>query len=690
MSRITERTPSSGAGAAQEPGYRLLFEQTMHAMAVLSTDGIVVAANRALLALAGEPADTAPVAGHALWHGPWWRNPEGAEERLRALVVGAASGTAGRGEFDAVDATGRALILDLTVAPVLDAEQRVVQLVAEAIDVTEAKWAERALRISEAKFAGIVSIASDAIISIDESQAIVHFNLGAESIFGWKAEEILGQPLDTLIPARFHAAHREHVRSFGRSTVAARRMGERAEILGLRKDGTEFPADASISKLEVGGERIYTVVLRDVTDRKRAERGQEFLAQAGALLGSSLDYDTTLRSVVRLAVPTLADWAVLYVVRQPGDGGSADERRASELERLELVHADPAMEPLLDALNSYPLADMSAHPVFGVVASGEPLLLAETHDELLHAMTPDETHRDVFRRLGFRSLMIVPLVARGHTLGAIGFYAAARTFDAQDFGLARELAGLAALALDNARLYRTAQSAVQARDDVLAVVSHDLGNPLSAIRIGTKLVRRRLSEDESDALRQLDGIRQAAEQMERLINDLLDVKRLEAGQLTLQRRPQRPASLLTEVVEMIGSIAEERGQQLVCEADEGLAAVSIDRPRMLQVLQNLLGNAMKFTPPGGRIVLRAATHDGAVRISVSDTGPGIPEAHLPYIFDRFWQAKREGRLGLGLGLAIARGIVEAHGGRIWAESRVGAGTNVYFTLPFDDAATGST
>jgi PAS domain S-box-containing protein len=654
-----------------EQRFRALFEHARHFMAVLAVDGTVLEANRALLALGATVRDA--VVGRPFVEGPWWPAGGEAVAQLRTAVAEAAAGQAVGIEVEAL-AGERPAILALSITPLHDEAGGVAQLIVEAADVSEAKWAERALRISEAKFAGIVSIASDAIISIDESQSILHFNTGAEAIFGWSAEEMLGQPLDLLIPERFRAVHREHVRGFGRSPVTARRMGERAEILGLRRDGSEFPADASISRLDVGGQRIFTVVLRDITDRKRTEQGQALLAEAGALLASSLDYEATLRSVVWLVVPKLADWAVLHIRGEPGEPG--------ELVRLEAAHEEATIRERLEAMNAQPPAATPRHPVFAALRSGEPVLIERVDDDLLAAMTRDAQQRATYEQLGLRSLMYVPLRARGATIGVIGCFSATRSFDAQDLLLARELAARAALSIDNARLYREAQAAIRARDDVLAVVSHDLGNPLSAIRIGTKLVRRQLAAFEvGEPAKQLEGIEQAAAQMERLVTDLLDVKRLEAGHLTLMRRLQRPSSLLAEVVDMIGNLGEERGQTVVCEPAEPLPAVQADRPRTLQVLQNLLGNAIKFTPTGGRITLRAEAADGMVRFSVVDTGPGIPPEELPFIFDRFWQAKREGRLGIGLGLAIAKGIVEAHGGRIWAESRPGEGTAVYFTLP---------
>lgn len=655
------------SGTSQsERRLRALFDHSFLYMAVLDPDGTVLDANRALLALGG--GGGAALVGRRLWAAPFWL-ADGAD-RVRAAVADAAADRFTRLEL-AVQAGERAAFVEFALTPVRDGPGAPTLLIAEGRDVTEARWAEHALRVSEAKFAGIVTIASDAIISIDESQSIIHFNRGAEVIFGYRAEDVLGRQLDLLMPERFRAAHGEHVRNFGTGPVAARRMGERAEILGLRSDGTEFPADASISKLEVGGERIYTAVLRDVTDRKKAERAQQFLAQAGPLLATSLEYDTTVRSITRLAVPTLADWAVLYEVGADG-----------AVQRLELAHADESKSALLAELDGYPLASVPGHPVFEVLRTGAPVLLEQVAAAQLDVMAVDARHRELYEALGVRSLMIVPLAARGRAIGALGFYAAQRTLDGDDLALAGEMALRAALALDNARLYREAQQALQARDEVLAVVSHDLGNPLSAIRIGTSLLLKRRPPDAvGEVWQQLDAIRQSVAQMERLIDDLLEVRRLESGPFALERRPQRPASLVRETADVLGGVAVDKGQSLLTELEPELPLVLADRQRVLQVLSNVVGNAIKFTQPGGRITLAAARCEGGVRFAVMDTGPGIPADSLERIFDRFWQGRKEGRQGIGLGLSIARSIVEAHGGRIRAESDVGAGTTVWFTLP---------
>jgi signal transduction histidine kinase len=295
----------------------------------------------------------------------------------------------------------------------------------------------------------------------------------------------------------------------------------------------------------------------------------------------------------------------------------------------------------------------------------------------------DDPQFAVLYELGVRSAMVVPLIARGELRGAMGFFAEQPDrFTDDAVALAQDLAVRAALAVDNARLYREAQEALRARDDVLTVVSHDLGNPLSAIRIGTSLLLRSLPPEEKDSggWQHLDSIRQSAAQMERLIRDLIEVKRLEAGQIELVRGPQRVAGLLAEAREMFAGIAAEKGIAFHIDVAPAVTLVDADRQRTLQVISNLLGNAFKFTPAGGTVRLGAAGDAAEVEFSVADTGPGIPPEHIEQVFERFWQAKRT-RQGIGLGLAIARTIVQAHGGRIWVESAPGEGSIFRFTLP---------
>jgi PAS domain S-box-containing protein len=650
---------------------RAIFHHTVQFMGVLTPGGAVLEVNRAALEFGGLRAED--VVGRLFWETGWWLGSPAEQERLRRTVARAASGEFVRYEAELAGAAdGIARTLDFSLNPVHDEAGAVAFLVAEARDITETKWAERALRVSEAKFAGIITIASDAIISVDENFLITLFNRGAEAIFGYTADELLGQPLEVLLPERYRAMHGQHMRNFGASPVAARRMGERQEILGLRKDGTEFPAEASISRLDLFGSAIFTVVLRDITERKRVERSQRFLAEAGTILASSLDYEQTMASVAGLTVPELADWSVVYIREDDGS-----------LRRLQIAHADPAKRPLVSELLRYPLDPRTPHPAFAVLETGAPEVMAEVSESFLRAISHTEDQVQIYHALGLGSLLVVPLTAHGETRGAMGFFSARpRRYGPDELALAQDLALLSALAVDNARLYRDAKAAVQARDDMMAVVSHDLGNPLSAIRIGTSLMLRSLPDDGSNGQRQhLEFIRQSTQQMENLVNDLLDVKRLDSGTLALEIRTLRPMDVVADVIHVFRPIADARSVRIESRCGTSLPELAADPQRLTQVLSNLVGNALKFTEAGGSVSIDAHHAQGVVLFSVTDTGAGIPPEHVPHVFDRFWQARREGRKGLGLGLAIARGVVEAHGGRIWVESTPGVGSTFLFTMP---------
>jgi signal transduction histidine kinase len=226
-------------------------------------------------------------------------------------------------------------------------------------------------------------------------------------------------------------------------------------------------------------------------------------------------------------------------------------------------------------------------------------------------------------------------------------------------------------------LKQNAEAATRVRDEVLATVSHDLKNPLGTIYTSSALLLE--VEMAPDAQRrQIDIIRRTAQRMDRLIQDLLDVSRLEAGHFSIEKQEESAQSLIIEARDLLGSLAEARGIRVSPELHGDDASVQADRNRVLQVFSNLIGNALKFTPAGGDVVIAAEPEDDHVRFSVTDTGPGIPEADVPHIFDRFWHGAEGG--GSGLGLAIAKGIVEAHGGRIWVD-RSEVGARFCFTLP---------
>lgn len=227
--------------------------------------------------------------------------------------------------------------------------------------------------------------------------------------------------------------------------------------------------------------------------------------------------------------------------------------------------------------------------------------------------------------------------------------------------------------------YEEARQAVEAREQVLKIVSHDLRNPLHTIAMSTELLLEG-GGSEDQRRRQIAIVRRAGERMNRLVKDLLDVAKLESGRLSIQARPTAVPPILSEALDMLRPLASEKSLSLEMEVADGLPCVEADAGRIVQLLSNLVGNAVKFTPAGGRVVMRARGAGPVVQLSVADTGPGIPADQLPHIFGRFWQADPSDRRGIGLGLTISKAIVEAHGGRIWAESRLGEGTTFHFTL----------
>ena len=533
---------------------------------------------------------------------------------------------------------------------------------------------EAALRASEAKFSGILEIAADAVISVNERQQILHYNSGAERIFGWNANEALGRELSFLLPSRHRDTHANHVHGFGGSPETARQMGERRVISGLRRDGTEFPAEASISKLALGtGERVYTVVLRDVSERKQAEELQAQLTHAVAMLGETLEVEATERSIVQLPIGWLGDAAVLNVV-----GGGASLRR---------VPARPENATLAAALERVaqrPLDLDSPSRVVDVMRKGRVELVPDANDEWLEAHTIDGDELARMRALGIRSVLLLPLVAREHVLGVLEIYRTSnvRPFTEAEQRGAEELALRAAFALDNARLYDTAQQATIARDHALGVVSHDLRNPISAIGMCARALLTAIDESDAEKRGLVTTIVDSTELTQRMIRDLLDVASIEVGRLAVERRQVEVANVLDRAAGLFARDAEERGVSLRLDSPETPLRVVGDEERLVQVLANLLGNAFRFTDRGGQVTIGAQRVGNDVEIHVRDNGAGIPMSELGRIFDRYWTVRRNApKGGTGLGLAIARGIVEAHGGRLWAESTMGVGSTFRFTVP---------
>ena len=488
-----------------EERFRLTIDEAPIGMALVALDGRFVRVNRVLCEITGYTSDElTKLTFQDITH------PDDLDTDV-ALSQQLARGEIPRYQLEKRYIRKNRSIVDvmLSGSVLRDPEGRPLYYIAQVEDITERKRAERALRLSEAKFSGIVSIAADAIITVDADQRVTVFNEGAEQIFGYSKGEMIGAPLERLIPERHRAKHKEDFDKFAGGTESARRMAERLEVFGMRKNGEEFPAEASISKVVVGDATFFSVVLRDITERKNVE---------------------------------------------------------SALQR-----------------------------------------------------------------------------------------------------------------------------AITARDDVLGIVAHDLRNPLSAIMMAASAMERPGKEPDRRDREPRDIILRASRRMNQLIQDLLDVARVEAGQFNIEPTRLSAADLVREVVEMQTPLAEASDLELDLDVDDAVGAVWGDKRRLIQVFDNLIGNAIKFSEPGGRIVVRAARQAGArdVVFSVSDSGAGIAPEFVAHIFDRFWQAATKARrLGAGLGLPITKGIVDAHGGRIWVESEPGRGSTFFFTIPTPDEGAG--
>ena len=415
-------------------------------------------------------------------------------------------------------------------------------------------------------------------------------------------------------------------------------------------------------------ERLH--LIREQTARAAAEASERraaFLADAGISLTSSLDYHTTLARLVRLAVPFMADWCALDVRDEDGT-----------VRRVEVAHADAAKEDLARQLMAFSPDPEGEDPQARVMRTREPFLAPECNDEMLAGLVRDGEARRALRA-GGSSMMVIPLVARGRPLGALTFLSphSSRTYGRLDLELAEELGRRAALAADNAWLYRSSQEARKgaeranrAKDEFLATLSHELRTPLTPI-LGWTVMLRSGTLDQAGMLRGLEVIERNVRAQTQLIEDLLDVSRIVTGKLRVEVRPIDLMPVVEAGLDAVRPSAEAKEIHLDAKLEPIDSKVLADPDRLQQVVWNLASNAVKFTPKGGRMEVRLSRADSHVHLSVKDNGKGINAEFLPYVFDRFRQADSTSTRkygGLGLGLAIVRHLVELHGGTVHAES----------------------
>lgn len=459
--------------------------------------------------------------------------------------------------------------------------------------------------------------------------------------------------------------------------VLARPSSERVpppEEISVELLGTRFVIRATKEQILELLVSSYSDLVRTSEVVRDAERRARFLADAGELLSSSLDSLEVLRELARLAVPRLADVCAVDLLDTEG------RRR-----RVEIAHA-------LDGVATVAPSELGASDPLSPSASLTRAIAERTSQLIVAAEWRDlgDVARDplllaALERRGATTMLVVPLVARGRVLGVLQFLAleGARLSSADDLLFIEDLARRAALAVDNALLYGEAQRATRARDDVLAIVSHDLRNPLNTIQMSTSFLLDVIGTPGFDVplVPQLQIMRRATKRANALIQDLLDVSRIDAGTLAVAEVPTSASLLLSDAALEEEPSVLAKGLTLEHAWHGPDVDVAVDRSRISQLFANLVGNAVKFTPVGGTIALRGEMHESRVVYEVRDTGAGIAAEHLPHLFDRFWQATQTSRAGAGLGLYIVKGIVDAHRGSIDVQSDLGVGTRILVELP---------
>jgi signal transduction histidine kinase len=418
------------------------------------------------------------------------------------------------------------------------------------------------------------------------------------------------------------------------------------------------------------------VVWRDVTDQRRAERTLRYLAEASHVLSASLDVNQTINDLAHLLVPELADWCSVSLL---------------EAERIRLVaiaHSDPAKIEIVRKLEArYPSDPAGATRTANVIRTGQTDIVRDITEDMIDRTIADPVYREAVRSLGFSSVLTVPIQVGGRTIGAMSLVAVGgRRLNEADISLAEELGRRAGIAVEHARLYRDALDARRAAEDAnaakvefLARMSHELRTPLNAIAGFADLlamgIRGGLSPQQLEDVRR---IQRNQHHLQSLISDILNYAKIEAGRLKYDVRPM-PARTAVRAIEQIYS-TQFSAQDLtwVSDFEPPDMWVMADPDKLQQILMNLLGNAVKFTPKGGRISIRGRVRGNDVEINITDTGPGLPEEKLGVIFDPFVQVARPGELatGTGLGLAIARDLARGMGGDLRAEKNDSGATFV--------------
>jgi PAS domain S-box-containing protein len=566
------------------------------------------------------------------------------------------------------------------------------RLAAEQAEARRQRVVEDSTRTAQ-QLAAIVESSDDCILSKDLNGIIASWNRGAERMFGYTPDEAIGQSILLIIPPE---------RAAEETMVLERiRNGQHVQMETVRrhKDGRDVHISLTVSPVRNAHGQIVgaSKIAHDITGRKRyeteltalyqeqrrqseaseaARRQSAFIAHVAETLSRSLDYEKTLTAVARLAVPEIADWCVVDIVDESG-----------EIRRLAVTHVDPAKVEYARELRArFPAEQTAAGGVHEAVRTGRPVLVPSISPELLKQRIPDDERRRIVEALGLKSYMSVPIVSPGGVLGALTFVFAesGRHYTEADLAFTQDLAGRAALAIDNALAYQRADSANRVKDEFLATLSHELRTPLNAILGYAQMLNMGALREDGRA-RALAVLTRNADSLRQIIDDVLDVSRITSGKLRLAVRPVDLNDILHNAAATMQPAADAKGVSLQITIDADLPVIPGDPDRLQQIVWNLLSNAVKFTARGGHVWLSAERGNDFAEILVKDDGQGIDPKFVPHLFERFRQAdSRFAREygGLGLGLAIVRDLVELHGGGVTASSKgLGFGATFHVRLP---------
>jgi PAS domain S-box-containing protein len=591
----------------------------------------------------------------------FWLSIVHKDDRERAARTASetfASGRVGTNQFRWMAKDGRALWVEAHSVAIADEAGRPVGMRGVTMDITERKEAGEELR----RWERIFRHAGWGVVLVDRAGDLRVVNPAFARMHGFAVEEMIGKPLADAFAPEERQALAEHAR------IVHEKGHHVYESTHIRKDGTRFPvlADVTVFKDEHGEVLYRAANVQDITERRRAAEVERFLGDATTMLASSLDYELTLERLARLAVPYVADFCLVHMLEDDGS-----------IRRMIVAHQQPEREAAWrDMQRRFPLDLNTPHTIAKALRTGEPELFSEISDELWQAVIRDPEEIRMLREFDIKAAMIMPLAARGRTIGALTFISAesARRYGEDDFALAGELARRAALAIDNARLYRRAQEANRAKDEFLATLSHELRTPLTPI-IGWVHMMSGGQLAPQDIAHGLSVIGKNSQSLSHLINDLLDMSAILSGKMRIDTLPVSLGAVVSEAIETVRPRAAKQNIRIEftppAAAVAAEAVVSGDRTRLVQVFWNLLTNAVKFSPDEGRVRVACEIAEGQARVHVEDEGVGISTEFLPFVFDRFRQqdmstTKMHG--GLGIGLALVKSFVEAHGGTVAAAS----------------------